>query len=81
MTRTTDHKQLDGGLVYVDGQKSTDVTEIPQRIASKTTTSDDDITPIKWDDNQGILLKVNAGAYAGDYTGTIDWTLGNTPAP
>ena len=81
LTRTTDHKQLDGGLVYVDGQKSTDVTEIPQRIASKTTTSDDDITPIKWDDNQGILLKVNAGAYAGDYTGTIDWTLGNTPAP
>ncbi|SOB44618.1 lectin-like domain-containing protein [Latilactobacillus sakei] len=81
LTRTTDHKQLDGGLVYVDGQKSTDVTEIPQKIASKTTTSDDDITPIKWDDNQGILLKVNAGAYAGDYTGTIDWTLGNTPAP
>ncbi|XEO93900.1 L-type lectin-domain containing protein [Latilactobacillus sakei] len=81
LTRTTDHKQLDGGLVYVDGQKTTDVTATPQKIASKTTTSDDDITPIKWDDNQGILLKVNAGAYVGDYTGTIDWTLGNTPAP
>ncbi|WGI19112.1 lectin-like domain-containing protein [Latilactobacillus sakei] len=81
LTRTTDHKQLDGGLVYVDGQKTTDVTATPQKIASKTTVSDDDITPIKWDDNQGILLKVNAGAYVGDYTGTIDWTLGNTPAP
>lgn len=35
LTRTTDHKQLDGGLVYVDGQKSTDVTEILKELLLK----------------------------------------------
>lgn len=82
LTRTTDGKKLAGRMMYVDGQKQTPLTSTPIVITSKTTTTDnEELTAVNWAADQGILLNVNADAYVGDYTGTVDWTLASVPEP
>lgn len=82
LTRTSDQKALAGGLIYVNGQSTKNITSTPIIVASKDTTTDnDEVTKVDWSSDQGILLKVGADAYKGDYSGTINWTLGNTPKP
>ncbi|MCT1215539.1 hypothetical protein EFM09_03060 [Latilactobacillus curvatus] len=83
LQRDTDGELLSGGLVYVDGNnKQTNIGKMPVKVASKVTTTDDETTPVSWNDNQGVLLKVNGSAYKGSYHGEINWILqGSTPNP
>ncbi|WP_025024633.1 hypothetical protein [Companilactobacillus nodensis] len=66
---------LAGQMVYVDPNSGNLKTmDNLVRLAS-----DSDITsgshPIDWDDNNGILLQVDANAQAGNYQGSISWNL------
>ncbi|NLR08921.1 MULTISPECIES: hypothetical protein [Lactobacillaceae] len=78
---TTPGTTLDGQLIFQNGG-------VEQPLSATTDTlitdhpSDGTTTPVDiagdWDQNSGILLKVNGGAQVGDYQGTVTWTLSNT---
>lgn len=76
-------KTLPNALVYKENSSEKTVTIAnSQLIANKTTTEQIDITDVSanWSNNQGLLLKVNAGeAFTGKYTGVIEWTLNDAP--
>lgn len=76
-------KTLPNALIYKENSSEKNITTASsQLIASKTTTEHIDTTDVSanWSNNQGLLLKVNAGdALTGEYTGTIEWTLNDTP--
>jgi hypothetical protein len=71
---------LTDALKFVDGNGTE--TNMPLGTAVNVFTHTTDSTqevPLKWNVDQGILLKVNPSVYAGDYAGTIDWTLVDAP--
>lgn len=74
---------MPNALIYKENSSEKNITTASsQLIASKTTTEHIDTTDVSanWSNNQGLLLKVNAGdALTGEYTGTIEWTLNDTP--
>lgn len=76
-------KTLTNALIYKEHSSEKSITTTnSQLIASKTTTTNVDTTDVSanWSNNQGLLLKINAGdASIGEYTGTIEWTLNDTP--
>lgn len=76
-------KTLPNALIYKENSSEKNITTVSsQLIASKTTTTNVDTTDVSanWSNNQGLLLKINAGdALIGEYTGTIEWTLNDTP--
>ncbi|WP_341780135.1 hypothetical protein [Levilactobacillus sp. HBUAS70063] len=73
---------LDGSLIYTDAAGTT--TTLNNRdspvIASGTSDGTDTSTNIAadWTTTTGIRLKINSGATAGAYSGTIDWSFVNS---
>ncbi|MGM0331877.1 hypothetical protein IGJ04_003006 [Enterococcus sp. AZ050] len=76
-------KELPNSLIYKTESDEQIITQnSAQLIASKTTTESEDSTDItvNWNAQKGILLKIKTGeASIGEYTGTIEWTLNDTP--
>lgn len=81
LVRTSDNKQLDGNLVYVANKQTTNITNTATVVANKVTTTDFDETAVTWSKDAGIMLQYGGGAYSGEYTGTIKWTLASVPSP
>jgi len=73
------HKLTDA-LKFVDenGIETNMSQGIPVNVFTHNTVSSQEI-PLIWQNNQGILLKVNSFNYAGEYAGTIRWSLVDAP--
>ncbi|EHM3062023.1 BspA family leucine-rich repeat surface protein [Enterococcus faecalis] len=80
---TNNGKSLSNSLVYKTSTGEETITEnAAQVIATHTTSTDSEKTIISdnWTSTQGLMLKLEEGkAYAGEYSGTIEWTLNDTP--
>lgn len=74
---------LEDALIFVDENEKTVVldTDSETLIMRHTTQNDVEITPVSWDADKGILLKIKPGAAYTDvkYTTTIQWILANVP--
>lgn len=80
--KQADGRVLAGEMVYVEGldQQSLDA---PLIVAQKNITDLREATNVvtdRWQDNEGILLKLRANAIAGNYSGKIIWTLQDDPS-
>ncbi|CAM3277501.1 hypothetical protein [Lactiplantibacillus plajomi] len=73
-------RQLDGNLVYRDGDNVQDLTQ-GVLISSGTKQADVSTTNVTkdWSATKGIFLQVQPTMYATDYTGAVNWTLQDTP--
>lgn len=80
---TNNGKTLSNSLVYKTSTGEETITEnAAQVIATHTTGTDSEKTVVSdnWTNTQGLMLKLEEGkAYAGEYSGTIEWTLNDTP--
>lgn len=80
---TNNGKTLSNSLVYKTSTGEETITEnTAQVIATHTTSTDSEKTVVSdnWTNTQGLMLKLEEGkAYAGEYSGTIEWTLNDTP--
>ncbi|MGT9032891.1 BspA family leucine-rich repeat surface protein, partial [Enterococcus faecalis] len=80
---TNNGKILSNSLVYKTSTGEETITEnAAQVIATHTTGTDSEKTVVSdnWTNTQGLMLKLEEGkAYAGEYSGTIEWTLNDTP--
>ena len=80
---TNNGKILSNSLVYKTSTGEETITEnAAQVIATHTTSTDSEKTVVSdnWTNTQGLMLKLEEGkAYAGEYSGTIEWTLNDTP--
>ncbi|EHV0179938.1 BspA family leucine-rich repeat surface protein, partial [Enterococcus faecalis] len=80
---TNNGKTLSNSLVYKTSTGEETITEnVAQIIATHTTGTDSEKTVVSdnWTNAQGLMLKLEEGkAYAGEYSGTIEWTLNVTP--
>ncbi|WP_342082313.1 BspA family leucine-rich repeat surface protein [Enterococcus faecalis] len=80
---TNNGKTLSNSLVYKTSIGEETITEnAAQVIATHTTSTDSEKTVVSdnWTNTQGLMLKLEEGkAYAGEYSGTIEWTLNDTP--
>ncbi|MDN3115216.1 BspA family leucine-rich repeat surface protein [Enterococcus faecalis] len=80
---TNNGKTLSNSLVYKTSTGEEIITEnTAQVIATHTTSTDSEKTVVSdnWTNTQGLMLKLEEGkAYAGEYSGTIEWTLNDTP--
>lgn len=80
---TNNGKILSNSLVYKTSTGEETITEnAAQVIAKHTTGTDSEKTVISdsWTNTQGLMLKLEEGkAYAGEYNGTIEWTLNDAP--
>ncbi|MCU2243127.1 BspA family leucine-rich repeat surface protein [Enterococcus faecalis] len=80
---TNNGKILSNSLVYKTSSGEEVITEnAAQVIETHTTSTDSEKTVISdnWTNTQGLMLKLEEGkAYAGEYDGTIEWTLNDTP--
>lgn len=74
---TSDGQQLAGGLVYRQGGQETSLTNQAVEVAKSTATTYN--VESHWTSDTGILLRLNAGARAGDYAGQLTWTLTSAP--
>lgn len=75
---TSGNNNLQGGLVYNDGNSIRSIVNNPVMIASYTDKVDgDEVKDIisDWDEDKGILLRTSSNEKAGTYTGTINWDL------
>ncbi|MGX7418270.1 hypothetical protein ACWOFR_05640 [Carnobacterium gallinarum] len=73
-------KTLPNALVYIDAAGTETAMDVGQLIDISSGIVDSDIDfPISWQEDQGMLLKVDPGSYTGHYQGTIDWILTNAP--
>ncbi|WP_182914700.1 WxL domain-containing protein [Paenibacillus thiaminolyticus] len=72
--------ELKDALIYVD-EKGIETTMEPGIAVDVYTnaTQDDQEISIDWEKNQGIVMKLNPYAYAGNYTGVIHWDLVDAP--
>lgn len=72
--------QLDGALTYTDSSGTTDLGTSATKVASGTSDGTTTSTNIAegWTTDTGLRLRVNSGAVAGSYTGTIKWTFVNS---
>lgn len=78
---TSDQHTLAGGMVYVDAAgNQTSMTNHSTLVASGDSgSSETHHIGSDWNSTQGIFLDVQPTTYAGTYTGTVDWSLANTP--
>ncbi|HGW2854599.1 TPA: BspA family leucine-rich repeat surface protein [Enterococcus faecalis] len=80
---TNNGKTLSNSLIYKTSTGEETITEnAAQVIATHTTSTDSEKTVVSdnWTNAQGLMLKLEEGkAYAGEYSGTIEWTLNVTP--
>lgn len=80
---TNSGKILPNSLVYKTSASEETLTDsAAQIIATHTTTTDTEQTFISdnWNSTQGLMLKIEEGkASMGEYSGTIEWTLNDTP--
>ncbi|MGM0106754.1 BspA family leucine-rich repeat surface protein [Enterococcus sp. AZ197] len=80
---TNNGKILSNSLVYKTSTGEETITEnATQVIVTHTTSTDSEKTVVSdnWTNTQGLMLKLEEGkAYAGEYSGTIEWTLNDTP--
>jgi len=80
-TLTSDKHTLAGNLVYKDGSTETPLNanstliEAGKKVAGTTNTAITD----DWSSTKGIMLAVQPGVYAGNYTGAVNWSLQDTP--
>ncbi|MBO1103946.1 leucine-rich repeat protein [Enterococcus faecalis] len=83
LTNTSTNKKLENALIYKESSNEKILSSnAAQIIKSYTTSKDSEVTKISdsWTGQQGLLLKVEQGkASVGEYTGTIEWTLNDTP--
>ncbi|EGO8925784.1 hypothetical protein D3073_15840, partial [Enterococcus faecalis] len=83
LTNTSTNKKLENALIYKEYSTEKILSSnAAQIIKSYTTSKDSEVTKISdsWTEQQGLLLKVEQGkASIGEYTGTIEWTLNDTP--
>lgn len=83
LTNTSTNKKLENALIYKEYSTEKILSSnAAQIIKSYTTSKDSEVTKISdsWTGQQGLLLKVEQGkASIGEYTGTIEWTLNDTP--
>ncbi|MGL9966511.1 hypothetical protein IGK25_002669 [Enterococcus sp. DIV1614a] len=83
LTNTSTNKKLENALIYKESSTEKILSSnAAQIIKSYTTSKDSEVTKISdsWTGQQGLLLKVEQGkASIGEYTGTIEWTLNDTP--
>lgn len=72
--------ELKDALIYVDenGHETTMEPGIAADVYTHVTQDDQEIS-IDWEENQGILMKINPYAYAGNYKGLIRWDLVDAP--
>jgi len=80
-TLASDKHTLAGNLVYKDGDTQTPLNanstliDTGKKVAGTTNTA---ITG-DWSSTKGIMLDVQPGVYAGNYTGAVNWSLQDTP--
>ncbi|HBI2078020.1 TPA: leucine-rich repeat domain-containing protein [Enterococcus faecalis] len=83
LTNMLTNKKLENALIYKESSNEKILSSnAAQVIKSYTTSKDSEVTKISdsWTEQQGLLLKVEQGkASIGEYTGTIEWTLNDTP--
>lgn len=72
--------ELKNALIFVDenGNETTMEPGIAADVYTHVTRDDQEIS-IDWEENRGILMKINPCAYAGNYTGLIRWDLVDAP--
>lgn len=72
--------ELKDALIFVDenGNETTMEPGIAADVYTHVTQDDQEIS-IDWEENRGILMKINPYAYAGNYTGLIRWDLVDAP--
>ncbi|VDG33503.1 extracellular protein [Lactobacillus zymae] [Lactiplantibacillus mudanjiangensis] len=79
---TSSQHDFDGNLVYIDSsgnkQVLTNKSALIANGASDGTTTATDIAS-GWSSSTGIFLDVQPSVYAGSYSGTVTWTLADTP--
>lgn len=77
----SDKHTLAGNLVYKDGSTQTPLNanstliDTGKKVAGTTNTA---ITG-DWSSTKGIMLDAQPGVYAGNYTGSVNWSLQDTP--
>lgn len=72
-------KKLAGDLVYQQtGNVGTKILNTEYQNVFENTTQNAN-TPITWNDNTGLVLQTAGNATAGEYTGTVEWTLSDVP--
>lgn len=80
---TSDGTAMSGQPVYVDDFRVISLGETPTPVLTHTTDDavDDGTFDVAktWTPDTGVLLELNGGAAAGDYQGTITWTLLDAP--
>jgi len=72
---------LAGNLIYKDGSTQTVLTNSSTLIDSGTKVAGTTNTQITsdWSATKGIMLDVQPSVYADSYSGSVDWSLQNTP--
>ena len=74
---------LDGALVYIDELGNTVVmsTDSDILVLEHTSADSEEVFPVVWDEDEGILLNIKPGAAFADtvYSGSISWTLVDAP--
>lgn len=79
---TNEHGQtLAGGLYYHEGDswQSIDTKKVFSMETHQTEVGVDYDVAAHWTDQRGLVLKVNAGAMAGTYSSTLNWSLAAVP--
>lgn len=83
LTNTLTNKKLENALIYKESSNEKILSSNAASIIKNYTTSkESEVTKISdsWTGQHGLLLKVEQGkASIGAYTGTIEWTLNDTP--
>lgn len=83
MFHNTDNEKFNGGMTFVNNGIATALSNNEISIASGNSKDSDTnvVTDIggNWNSDDGILLKNNGFNLSGGYTGTIEWTLKDTP--
>ena len=76
---TANEHVLKEALVYKTGTSQTEFTVgTAVKVYDKTTVNGDDV-PIKWADNQGVLMVAHSADYKGAYAAKLNWALVDAP--
>ncbi|WP_182914702.1 L-type lectin-domain containing protein [Paenibacillus thiaminolyticus] len=72
--------ELKDAVLFVDENGNETMLEpgIPAYVYTHVTQDDQEVS-IDWEENRGILMKINPYAYAGNYKGLIRWGLVDAP--
>lgn len=79
--QTTTGQPLSGQLWFSWGDQSQPISASDTLIATHTTQSDADLVDVSghWQADTGPLLTINSDTLAGQYHGTLEWRLQDTP--